>query len=197
MNEKISALIDAELNELDERRVLEAVKHDPELQSTWERYYLIRAAMKRQLSVLASPDMPERVRSRLEEAEQDATASLRFWPLAGGFAAAAAIAVVAIFGLQTLRSPVAPVPVTQVAVDSSTPSATPVAVEGSTPAVSTSTGAGVTAATVTTSTSAAAPAPNPEEQLNFYLVGHNEFMPTGGMGNMLPYVRVVADNPDK
>lgn len=174
MNEKISALIDAELDELDERRVLESVKNDPALRATWERYHLIRAAMTRQLTVLAPSDMPERVRSRLE-AEQDTVKSLRFWPLAGGFAAAASIAVVAIFGLQTLRGPATPVavaPVATVAVNSNAPAA---------------------ASQADMST----PLPNPEDQLNFYLVGHNEFMPTGGMGNMLPYVRVVADNPDQ
>jgi negative regulator of sigma E activity len=189
MNEKISALVDAELDELDERRVLGALKDDPQLCCTWERYHLIRAAMRHQLNVLAPSDMPERVRSRLE-AEHEATPALRFWPLLGGFAAAAAVAVVAIFGLQTLRGPETPVavaPVAKVAVDNTTSAVAPVstvAVEDNAPAV---------ADTVSAST----PSPNRDDRLNAYLVGHNEFMPIGGMGNMLPYVRVVTDNPDK
>lgn len=186
MNEKISALIDAELDELDERRVLGALKDDPALCCTWERYHLIRAAMRHQLSILAPSDMAERVRSRLEtERQVESAPALRFWPLAGGFAAAAAVAVVAIFGLQTLRGPEAPLsgtPVAAVAVDDVAP-ASAVAVESSAPAV---------AKTVSAST----PTPSHDDRLNAYLVGHNEFMPIGGMGNMLPYVRVVADNPD-
>lgn len=190
MNEKISALVDAELDELDERRVLGALKDDPALRCTWERYHLIRAAMRQQLNILAPSDMAERVQARLETEQQvEAAPALRFWPLAGGFAAAAAVAVVAVFGLQTLRGPEAPqtgIPAATVAVQDVTPAAAPVAtvaVEGGAPAVA-------------NTVSAAVPAPARDERLNAYLVGHNEFMPTSGMGNMLPYVRVVADNPD-
>lgn len=171
MNEKLSALVDSELNELDERRVLESMKNDLALRCSWERYHLIRAAMTRQLSVVVSPGMSERVRVQLESEQQAATA-LRFWPLAGGFAAAASVAVLAIFGLQTLREPGAPLNTATVAVNANAPiAATPV--------------------------SASAAPLTPDERLDAYLVGHNEFMPTGGMGNMLPYVRVVADTPDR
>jgi sigma-E factor negative regulatory protein RseA len=174
MNEKISALIDAELDELDERRVLDAVKNDCELRCTWERYHVIRAAMTRQLGVLAPRDLPQRVRARLDAGITESAASLKFWPLAGGFAAAASIAVIGILGLQTLREP-----------------ATPVALA---PA---SVAANGKALAVATPLEASVPSASAKDRLNFYIFGHNEFMPTGSMGNMLPYVRVVADNPDK
>lgn len=182
MNEKISALVDAELDELDERRVLEAMKNDAELCRAWERYYLIRAAMTRQLDVLAPAGMRERIWAELEQDVKVKPASLRFWPLAGGFAVAASVAVAAIVGLQTLRTPTMPIKVAATTV--ATPAAT--AVGANAPVVEASTNA-----------SATTPLPNPGERLNLYLVGHSEFMPLGGTGNMLPYVRVVADSPDQ
>ncbi len=170
MKEKLSALIDDELDELDERRVWNALAGDAALRRAWGRYYLIRAAVTRQLATLAPLDLPERILARLDgEREADPRPWLRFWPLAGGFAVAASIAAVAILGMQALRGPttasslaVAPAP-TEVASAAST----------------------------------ASPQKDSEDRLSLYLVGHNEFMPTAGMGSMLPYVRVVAHNPDK
>lgn len=197
MNERISALIDDELDELDQRRVLDAMKHDAALRGTWERYHIIRAALNHQLSMVVSPGLPERVLARLETESDRTPASLRFWPLAGGFAAAASIAVVAIVSVQALRSPTAPVgamppavainaeaPVAPAAVTINAEAPVPVMASGEKPVVA-------------TPVQATAPAANPEELLHYYLVGHNEFMPTGGMGNMLPYVRVVTDSQDK
>jgi sigma-E factor negative regulatory protein RseA len=197
MNERISALIDDELDELDQRRVLDALKNDAGLRGTWERYHVIRAALNHQLSFLASPGLPERVRARLEAESDRTAASLRFWPLAGGFAAAASIAVVAIVSVQALRAPTASVgamppavainaetPVSPAAVAINTEAPLPAVASGGKPAIA-------------TPVEATAPARNPGEQLHYYLVGHNEFMPTGGMGNMLPYVRVVVDSQDK
>lgn len=183
MNERISALIDAELDELDERRTLNAMRHDAALRATWERYHLIRGAMTRQLGVLASRDLTERV---LEEIRGDGTApsvSLRFWPLVGGFAAAASVALVAFLGLQAWRVPVTPV--------------APVAVAPAKIVVAEKP-AGGTAQTVAANTATKnGSARGAEDRLHYYLFGHNEFMPTGAMGNMLPYVRVVSDTPEK
>lgn len=198
MSEKVSALIDDELDELDQRRVLDAMKNDAELRGTWERYHVIRAALNHQLSVVVSPGLAQRVRARLEAEADRTAASLRFWPLAGGFAAAASIAVVAIVSVQALRAPTAPVgamPAVAINADAPVPPAA-VAINAEAP---------VPAAVVTsddkspvvTPVNAAASATKSQDQLHYYLVGHNEFMPTGGMGNMLPYVRVVADGQDK
>lgn len=174
MKEDLSALIDAELNELDERRVLQALGSDAELRGVWERYHLIKAAVTRQLSVLAPPGLPERVLAGVDsDPNAVAAPALRFWPLAGGFAVAASVAAVAVLGLQTLRDPT--VTVSSVAVTVTANEAAP----------------------AESADAAALPAALPEERLNLYLVGHNEFMPTASMGNMLPYVRVVAHHPDR
>lgn len=178
MKEKLSALIDAELDELEEWRVLDALATDPELRRTWGRYHLIRAAVTRQLGTLAPSDLPERVLVQLDT-EPAVAASLRFWPLAGGFAAAASLAAVAILGLQALRGPTDPTAVTPLAV-------APTSASAPAPTTEVASAAPVAPATA-----------NSEERLSRYLVGHNEFMPTAGMGSMLPYVRVVAHGPDK
>jgi sigma-E factor negative regulatory protein RseA len=196
MNEKISALIDDELDELDQRRVLDAVKNDAELRGRWERYHVIRAALNHQLSVLVSPGLPDRVRARLEAESARPAASLRFWPLAGGFAAAASIAVIAIVAVQALRAPIAPIAVTPTVATSAVVTPAAVATNTATPLPATVVATGEKPAVVTP-VETAAPVTTSEDRLHYYLVGHNEFMPTGGMGNMLPYVRVVADGQDK
>lgn len=147
------------------------LRQDAALRAIWERYHLIRAAMTRQLGVLAAPGLPERVMVAIETNPEPVAKSLRFWPLAGGFAAAASVAAIAILGLQTLQTPT-----------------TPVVVAGPVTAVP------VAAAPNPPERPAPSPALTAEEKLNRYLVGHSEFMPTAGMGSMLPYVRVVADD---
>lgn len=186
MNEKISALIDAELDELDERRALDAMKHDVALRGTWERYHLIRSAMTRQLGVLAPHDLTERVRLEIDGSSIAPSASLRFWPLVGGFAAAASVALVAFLGLQAWRVPAARV--------------APVAVAPANVMVAEKSVGGA-AQPVATNVTSVAPektsARGAQDRLHYYLFGHNEFMPTGTMGSMLPYVRVVSDSPEK
>jgi sigma-E factor negative regulatory protein RseA len=101
MKEKLSALIDAELSELEERQVLETLKSDPELRGSWERYHLIRAAATHQCLTL-SAGFAERLSAKLEETTQQ-RAPLRFWPLASGFAVAASLAGVAILMVQMYK----------------------------------------------------------------------------------------------
>jgi sigma-E factor negative regulatory protein RseA len=183
MREKLSALIDAELDELDERRVLNALRDDAELRRTWERYHVIRSAVTRQLGAVLAPGFAERVSARLEAEGQEATRQVRLWPLAGGFAAAALVAAAAFLGVQMLRTPAGPPASLAVA-----PPAEPAA------------SVNVTAAGPELASVAAAETPTPIDasgsRLNAYLFGHNEFMPTAGMGSMLPYVRVVTHRPD-
>lgn len=172
MKEKLSALVDGELDQLDERRVLDALADDIELRRTWERYHMVKAAVTRQLGMLAPPDLPERILARLDGDVAESAPGLRLWPMAGGLAAAASVAAIALLGWQALSGPNQPLAVPPTAV-AQTPTENPPTV---------------------TPTS---PAPGSEDRLSRYLVGHNEYMPTAGMGSMLPYVRVVAHGPDK
>lgn len=179
--EQLSALMDAELDELNERRLLRSL--DAESRATWERYHLIRSAMTGRLDSLAEPGLPDRVMARLDQ-EVIENHRLRFWPLAGGFVAAASVAAVALFALQTFQQPIEPASMqtANVAGTTALPS------RASTVANS---------APTTQAASAPASVTTSDDRLNPYLVGHNEFMPTAGMGGMLPYVRVVAHQQDK
>lgn len=176
MNEKISALMDAELDELDERRTLEALARDTALRRTWERYHLARAAITRQLDYIAPTDFAEKVYAKLQDpaltiARDRAAAGYRWL---GGLAVAASVAALAIVGLPWFQQP-------------DTPSAPTLAVSTFTP----------TPTEAVLASASEAPAQDSEGRLSAYLVGHNEFMPTAGMGGMLPYVRVVTYDRDK
>lgn len=173
MKEKLSAFVDAELSELEERQLWKQLPNDAELRSTWERYHLIRATMTHQLDGLAPQQLADRIAAQIQN--EPAVERLRFWPLVGGFAAAASIAAVAIFTAQSLVSE---------------PSTIPVA-KNSAPVTTTPT------AVASTANSAVASSAAPGERLNMYLVGHNEFMPTAGMGGMLPYARVVTYDSER
>jgi sigma-E factor negative regulatory protein RseA len=176
MKEKVSALMDAELDDLDERRTLAALTGDVALRTAWERYHLIRAVMARQLDVLAAPGLAERVMSRLDDGAPRVSApALRFWPLAGGFAAAASVAAIVVLTFQAFEWPTA---------SSKAPS-------------SLASSSGETAPVVASAAPVGVATSDSEERLNLYLVGHNEFMPIAGIGGMLPYVRVVTHNQDK
>lgn len=163
MNEKLSALLDNELSELDERRVLSALGADPALRAAWERYHLIRAAMRRELDAVAPGHLPGTIAKAIA-AEPSHRAGRRLAVnaarLAGGLAIAAAVATVAIINFPLL-TPGGPVTMA----DKSAPTTTAAARDAARPSAN-----------------------NP---LDAYLVEHNEFAPTAGMANMLPYVRTV------
>lgn len=169
MNEKISALMDAELDKLEERRVLETLARDADLRRTWERYHLARAAMTNQLDYVAPSRVAEGVYAQLQHVPLVVDRGRNRW--VGGLAVAASIAALAIIGLPALQRPDAPTTPT-LAVNTFTP-----------------TGSRASATEV--------PDEPREGRLNAYLVGHNEFMPTAGMGGMLPYVRVVTYDREK
>lgn len=172
MNEKLSALMDDELTEIETRRLLDEVAHNPQHRATWERYHLLRAALRNELGIAAPPDMAERVANKLTDMPVRSRVPLR---TTGLVAMAASVAAVVIIGLQWLNRP-EPAPVSPVA-SQTTPAATRVA-------------------TATHSPRENARPLETERTLNAYLVEHNEFATTG-MGSMLPYVRVVGHDTSK
>jgi sigma-E factor negative regulatory protein RseA len=168
MKEQISALLDGEGNDLERERVLRALDTDPALRGTWERYHVASAAIRRELDVMVSPGLVDRVQARLQS-ETQTEASRRFMSprvlkFTAGLAIAASVATVAILNLPPLVSPVA----------------IPIARNTAGPAAGKSTVADARQ--------------TPAEQrsaLNPYLVQHGEFTPAAGMNGMLSYVRVV------
>jgi sigma-E factor negative regulatory protein RseA len=175
MKEQLSAFMDSEANGLEERRVLKTLETDLGLRATWERYQLIRAAIRRELSGALVPGLATRVARQIQDTPAAPAPSLlrRVSPenairTMGIGAIAAAVAVFAIVGLQTLNQP-ASAPSTQVATGKTSQSDY------------------IRVGATGWSTNQ----PELESALNVYLVEHNEFAPTG-MNSMLPYVRVVV-----
>lgn len=109
MKEKLSALMDGELSELEERHVLDALAKDAGLRAGWERYHLMRAAITRQLDIVAPPGLVDRIHARLQHDSQTSVYRPMYQRLITGVAVAAGISAVAVFGIQSLQSP-SPVP---------------------------------------------------------------------------------------
>ncbi len=176
MKEKLSALVDNELDELEERRVFTALQGDTSLRHTWERYHLVRAALRQDLEIIVPHDTAERVTMRLD-AEPSRTASFKRQTITrfiGTFAIAASVAAIAIAGVQWIHQP-ASSPQQQVAANK--------------PATEKIIRSGTTRWDMKE--------PETESALNAYLVGHDEFASTSGIGGMMPYVRVVSYDNDK
>lgn len=169
MKEQISALLDGEGNDLERERALRALGTDPALRGAWERYHLASAAIRRELEVMVSPGLADRIHERLQHETQENTArrslSPRVLKFTAGLAIAASVATVAILNLPPLVSP----------------SAVSVARNASSPATAKSTVA------------EARQTPRDQQNaLNPYLVQHGEFTPAAGMNGLLSYVRVIG-----
>ncbi|MBI5783476.1 MAG: sigma-E factor negative regulatory protein [Gammaproteobacteria bacterium] len=179
MNEKLSALVDNELDDLDERRVMAALEKDADLRRTWERYHLVRSALHQELDAFIPRDMAERVAARIgtEPADTGSFRRQKITRYAGTLAIAASVAVIAIASVQWFSRP------------ASAPVASLAAVQ---PAPDNFIRAG------TTRWDMKQKEPEAESALNAFLVEHNEFASSSGIGGMMPYVRVVGyDNPAK
>jgi sigma-E factor negative regulatory protein RseA len=191
VKEQLSALVDNELSEFEERRILQELDRDPQLRGAWQRYHLIRAAIANELDHVPSHASTDRIAAMLA-AEPVVTARRSAGQLprmAGGLAIAATVAGIAIFGLQTLSPPATtrPAPTSPASMVSDKPAAPLVA--GTTRAVDPS----AAIQTVRSSnTRWDTPEPEDEQMLDVYLVQHSEFA-SAGMRGMLPsYARVVG-----
>ena len=181
MKEKLSALVDNELDDLDERRVMAALEKDADLRRTWERYHLVHSVLHQELQGFAPLDLAERVAARIGKEPVHVVSFQRrkITRYAGTLALAASVAAIAIASVQWLSRP------------ASTPVASLAAVQ---PAPNNIVRAGATREDVKQKT----PEPEVETALNAYLMEHNEFASSAGIGGMMPYVRVVGyDNPAK
>lgn len=101
LNEALSAAVDGEAEELELRRVLNAVERDPELRAKWERLHLIGDAMRggaMRLGDLGVDGLVEPAMSGVEEA--DASGASRGRWLTGVAAAAAVVIAVTFVAVQ-------------------------------------------------------------------------------------------------
>jgi sigma-E factor negative regulatory protein RseA len=169
MNEKLSALMDNELDELETRRLLAALGEDAGARAAWERYHAIRAVLRREALPASGCDTARRVRGRLAELPGPGRGRLPLARLAGQLALAASVAAVAILGARLwLGGADEPAPLT--------------AQNDAAPVEYLRAGA----------TRWDTPEREVESALNVYLVEHNEFAPAAGVSGMLPYGRVVG-----
>lgn len=176
MNEKISALLDDELSARDRDRLLREVGRDPVLRVAWERYHLIRAALRKDIGIVMNSDLATRILSQIENDPAPFTRPLgrlpmrHFTRLTAGLAIAASVAVVAVVSFKSTLLP----------------GSDPVSTVATAPAANPS------------------PAPqtqlaqtSPDSSLSALLVKHNEFSRATNMNGMISYVRVVSQNGDQ
>ena len=103
LHESLSAAVDGEAQELELRRVLNAVQDDAELGGKWERLHLIRSAIRGEATNRparpAGLDRPWLAEAAPERALADASRPWTRWlgPLTGGAVAAAAALVVVVY----------------------------------------------------------------------------------------------------
>jgi sigma-E factor negative regulatory protein RseA len=167
--ERISSLMDGELDAHQAGQQLNRLKNDPEARGTWDAFHLIGDAMRGDCVV--SRDFSARLQARLD-AEPTVLAPRRStarpfatyaWPAAASFSA------VALVGWMAFYSPLAPQPAvtTQVAIP-----ATPVAA-------------------VVAPQEQLANVPS-EGRMNEYLMAHQEFSPSTAIQGVAPYIRTVS-----
>lgn len=137
--ESLSALMDNQASELELQRLLKALEADPEIKSTWSRYQIASAGLRKDLPVMASSDFAARISAAVDAEETyalqpqvanqngaDNVIAMRssWWQQAGRVAVAASVAGALIVGVQQYQA-VAP-QATEFAANA--PATTPVAV---------------------------------------------------------------------
>lgn len=172
MKEKISQLLDDELNDLEHYRLMKALEEDRELRGVWERYHIVRAAMRMELDFVVSPALADRVGVGIRRVDAESAPVQgrplrlpRYAKMVAGGGIAASVVMAAIFTLQPLAPSTAPASL-------ATLPSSPALVAGTAPVNLTQ--------------------PSRQGTLNSYLVEHSEFTPNAGMNGMMSYVRIVG-----
>ncbi|MHB1950676.1 MAG: sigma-E factor negative regulatory protein [Acidiferrobacteraceae bacterium] len=107
MKERLSSLIDAELDGPARAQAISEVSGDRDLRSAWERYHVIRLVMRHEIEWTLSPGFPEEVAARIDREEGDGRRPTRSSWMAGRngwvsrLAIAASVAALVLFGLRT------------------------------------------------------------------------------------------------
>jgi len=172
LHEQISALVDDELAETEQALLIKQLEGDVALRHSLLRYQLISDSLQNHLPRKIDPDFNIGVQVALQD-DPDVQAGparlARLFKPVAGLALAASVAVVAVLSLQSVRqespsatSPIATAPVTDEFPDTDVPPL----LANSPPNL-----------------------PRGAQDLDVYLVNHNEYAVNRGM---LPYVRLVG-----
>lgn len=193
----VSALMDNELSRRECDAAVGGLAHDASLRATWQRYHLMRTALRREPHFPVAGDLADRIAARLHADPASARRGLAGvrWPSsrhavfaraytraykgAAGLALAASVAAVAIVGVRTLTPAVAPGGVPPQAL-APAPAANPAPI--SVAAAPQTSRRGIHWDTAQ---------PEVENNLNAFLVQHSEFTRTSGMG-VMSYVRIAG-----
>ena len=167
MHEKISALLDNELDRSEQDEVLKAVSGDVHLSAAWQRYHLIRAAIRSESIVLVR-NLPNRMACVLSEGSgqarhRSASPKAAYW--VPGLALAASITGLVGFSLLDTLS-------------------------GTEPGKPSSKDTRIVQAEQRTTWETSTP--DLEQTLNAYLVEHGEFTPMSSMNGLMAYAKFVS-----
>ena len=187
IKEQLSALVDGELPEEERELLQRRLTSDGELRATWQRYHLIRDAMRENLPELVSKEPGSLDLEGYEDLKADelspavSTPIMRFARPAAGFAIAASVAMLAIFGVIGNRDQLSPDPTPQVAVSKPTNKLPENFI-------------------VVPRTGWESARPTVVSHLNSYLVDHSSYSGFGASQSIIPYSRVAGYDqpmPDK
>jgi len=170
--EKVSALLDDELEPSEQEQVLTALSGDSSLADTWQRYHLIRSVVKRE-AIVHIPDLPDRLAPHLGSNVEPIQRVRSPRPPAGrwlpGLAIAASVAGLVSLGLFGF------LPETETRETANTSQV----------------------AEVEQGTRWNASSPDHERTLNAFLVEHGEFTPMPNMNGLMAYARFVSYDSDR
>ncbi|MCB1776461.1 MAG: hypothetical protein KDI50_03390 [Candidatus Competibacteraceae bacterium] len=176
---QLSAMVDGELADTEILLALRRLSRDGDWQERWERYHLISDAMQGHVPTALDTCFTDRICQAVanEPLPRAASRPLPSWykPVTG-FALAASVVLVALFGLKLNQSATF-APTALLTADISSPATT--------------TALPAQAAALTEVTGDVNEQPV-EARLNSYLVNHNGYASRNSVNGMLPYVRMVG-----
>jgi sigma-E factor negative regulatory protein RseA len=172
--EKISVLMDGELDEHEAQGQLKRLKDDPELARTWSTFHLVGDAMRGERPLSAG--FSERLAARM--AAEPTVLAPRRGPSRRGvtyaLSAAASVSAMALVGwVAFVNQPLAPA--TQIV---QAPAATPAPV--------------ITAIPPVAPLQPQLASVSSEGKMNEYLIAHQEFSPSTALQGLAPYIRSVS-----
>jgi sigma-E factor negative regulatory protein RseA len=179
-HEQISALVDDELAEAEHALLSKRLAGDAALRSKLSRYQLISDSLQNHLPRKTDPDFHIGVQLALQDEPalvQTTSARLtRLFKPVAGLAVAASVAVVAVLSLQSVRQEI--------------PSAT--STLATAPVLEEQMPLGVAPLLANNTPNVSDNVSSNAQNLDIYLVNHNEFAVNRGMQGMLPYMRLVG-----
>lgn len=178
---QLSAMVDEELDGMEVDLALRRLCRDRDSQARWERYHLISDVVQGHMPAAFDANFAARLHQAIEDEPlpQPAVRPLPAWykPVTG-FALAASVVLVALFGLKLTQTDATLTPAASLTAN------TPTARSPALP---------VQVAALSQAVNPTGAANDPvEARLGSYLVNHNGYASMNSMHGMLPYVRMVG-----